>query len=60
MPDIKRFTYCKPIPLGDWNPLDQLITNLLQLESTLEWTDYQVTDKPNSVVLTHKSYKYNE
>lgn len=60
MADVYRFSYCKPIPVGDWNAFDQLIINLIQLESELSWEDYQLTDKETMAILTHKDYKAYE
>jgi len=60
MPEIDKVTYCKPQPLGNWSPEEQLIDTLVKIESERSWEAYERLDLVTQVRFTYKDCKPDE
>ena len=53
MAEIDKVSYCKPRPLGDWSPHEQLIDTLVKIESKRSWEDYDMELRQTEVIFEY-------
>ena len=54
MPEFNKVSYSPPAPIGGWVAEEQLIKNLIQVESERDWSLYVKTEVAGQVIFEYK------